>query len=103
MKVMLADANAEALEAAHDAGVATLTRRPDDVRAFVDRRQPARATSSASGTQAYEAFGEVAVLMNNAGIGGGGGFSATAEKWRAHPRRQSLGRDQRRAGLRARR
>ena len=31
---------------------------------------------------AYEAFGEVAVLMNNAGIGGGGGVFGDLDRWR---------------------
>jgi len=80
MKLALADANAEALEAAHDR-VSKLTGRPDDIRSFVidvSRISDLERLRDA----AYEAFGEVAVLMNNAAIGSGGGVLGDPEKWR---------------------
>ena len=46
------------------------------------RRQPARRRRSGSRDAAYEAFGEVALLMNNAGIEGGGGLFGDPERWR---------------------
>jgi len=80
MKLMLADANAAALEDAHDR-VSKLTRRPDDVRSFVVDVSRAPDLERLR-DEAYEAFGEVAVLMNNAAIGGGGGVLGDEEKWR---------------------
>jgi NAD(P)-dependent dehydrogenase (short-subunit alcohol dehydrogenase family) len=80
MKLALADANAEALEAAHDR-VSKLTGRPDDIRSFVidvSRMSDLERLRDA----AYQAFGEVAVLMNNAAIGSGGGVLGDPEKWR---------------------
>src|SRR5271165_6033969 len=80
MKLMLADANAEALEAAHDR-VSKLTRRSDDVRSFVVDVSRAPDLERLR-DEAYEAFGVVAVLMNNAAVGGGGGVLGDEEKWR---------------------
>jgi len=80
MKVVMADANAEGLEVAA-ADVAALATSQDDVRAFaldVASLEQVRSLSEA----AYSAFGEVAVLMNNAGIGRGGGMFGDAERWR---------------------
>ena len=80
MKVCMADANRRALEAAA-AELRATAARPDDVRSFtvdvsnfddVERLK----------TSVYEAFGEVALLMNNAGIGGGGGPLGDRAKWR---------------------
>ena len=80
MKVCMADANRRALEAAA-AKLRATAARPDDVRSFtvdvsnfddVERLK----------TSVYEAFGEVALLMNNAGIGGGGGPFGDRAKWR---------------------
>ncbi len=80
MKVCMADANRRALEAAA-AKLRATAARPDDVRSFtvdvsnfddVERLK----------TSVYEAFGEVALLMNNAGIGGGGGPLGDRAKWR---------------------
>ena len=48
-----------------------------------------------------ERFGGTDVLMNNAGIQPGSAMFGPRENWRADPRRQSLGRDQRHAGVRA--
>jgi NAD(P)-dependent dehydrogenase (short-subunit alcohol dehydrogenase family) len=80
MKVCMADANAEALKTAA-ATVAASAKRPDDVRAFpldVSDLEEMQAFRRAC----YQAFGEVAVLMNNAGIGGGGGVLGDPQRWR---------------------
>ena len=80
MKVALADWNAAALEAAA-ARVAALAANPGHVRTRVvdvavqDEVERLR-------DFAYEAFGEVALLMNNAGVGGGGGVLGDLGKWR---------------------
>jgi len=80
MKVCMADANRAALEAAATKLRATAAR-PEDVRSFtvdvsnfddVERLK----------TSVYEAFGDVALLMNNAGVGGGGGLFGDRAKWR---------------------
>ena len=80
MKVCMADANRRALEAAASK-LRAIAARPDDLRSFtvdvsnfddVERLK----------TSVYEAFGEVALLMNNAGIGGGGGPFGDRAKWR---------------------
>jgi NAD(P)-dependent dehydrogenase (short-subunit alcohol dehydrogenase family) len=80
MKVCMADANREALEAAA-AKLRATAARPDDVRSFavdvsefddVERLK----------TSVYEEFGDVALLMNNAGIGGGGSLFGDRAKWR---------------------
>ena len=70
MKVCMADANIDALEAAATKVRATAAD-PDHVRSFtvdvsnLDDVQRLK-------TSVFDAFGEVAVLMNNAGTGGGG-------------------------------
>jgi NAD(P)-dependent dehydrogenase (short-subunit alcohol dehydrogenase family) len=80
MKVMLADTRAEALADAR-ARVLQATNRPDDVRAsVVDVSQPGEVERLRD--EAYSAFGDVAVLMNNAGIGGGGPVLGDPAKWR---------------------
>ena len=80
MKVMLADANGDALDSAR-AQVAKAAGRPDDVRAsVVDVSQLAEVQKLRE--DAYAAFGDVAVLMNNAGIGGGGPVLGDPGKWR---------------------
>ena len=80
MKIFMADTNAEALAAA-SAPVAALARRPGDVRSLVvdvgsldDVRRLKHA--------AYDAFGEVALLMNNAGVAGGGELLRDPMRWR---------------------
>jgi NAD(P)-dependent dehydrogenase (short-subunit alcohol dehydrogenase family) len=81
MKLVLADANAEALGQA-ESEVAGLTRGaggevlavPTDVSDF-DAVLALRAA-------AYDRFGEVAVLMNNAGVGRGGGAFDRIDGWR---------------------
>lgn len=80
MKVMLADANADGLETAR-ARVAATTNRPDEVRSLgVDVSKAADVERLRD--EAYAAFGEVGVLMNNAGIGNGGPVLGDSDKWR---------------------
>ncbi len=80
MKVVLADANAGALEKA-ETRVAYLAAKRDDVRFCVvdvaDTVDVVRLKDFA-----YEAFGEVGLLMNNAGVDGGGGVLGDLDKWR---------------------
>ena len=80
MNVCMADANGEALE-----GVAAKLRetaqRPDAVRTFaVDVSQLEDVQRLKASV--FDAFGEVAILMNNAGTGGGGGLFADPARWR---------------------
>ena len=80
MKVCLADLNAAALDLAA-AEVASHAASPAHVRALatdVSRREDVQRLKDA----AYEAFGEVAFLMNNAGVEGGGALFSDAERWR---------------------
>ena len=80
MKVVLADANPAALEAAA-ARVTAASERKDGVRvSLVDVGDPQHVERLRD--LAYEAFGEVSVLMNNAGVGGGGGMLGDLGKWR---------------------
>jgi NAD(P)-dependent dehydrogenase (short-subunit alcohol dehydrogenase family) len=80
MKVVMADANAEALEAAEDR-IARLAAHPGDVRlCVVDVSEAADVERLRDLTIAD--FGEVAVLMNNAGVEGGAGVLGDLEKWR---------------------
>ena len=80
MKVYMADANAGALTDAA-ARVAAMAARANDVRSLVvdvgslEEVQRLKAA-------AYDAFGEVALLMNNAGVGGGGGLFGDPAQWR---------------------
>jgi NAD(P)-dependent dehydrogenase (short-subunit alcohol dehydrogenase family) len=81
MNVCMADASGEALEAAA-AKLRETSGRPDAVRTFIldvsnpDSVQRLRAS-------VFDAFGEVALLMNNAGTGGGGGlFAGDPVRWR---------------------
>ncbi|MDO8801202.1 SDR family NAD(P)-dependent oxidoreductase [Phenylobacterium sp.] len=80
MKVCLADQNAEALEAAVKA-VAAVSKAPADVFGVPTDVADAHAVNCLRDA-AYERFGEVAVLMNNAGIGGGGGAWEHPDRWR---------------------
>jgi NAD(P)-dependent dehydrogenase (short-subunit alcohol dehydrogenase family) len=80
MKVVLADANAAALERA-EADVAKAagdSRRVRVCHVDVGRYEDVERLRDL----AYDAFGEVAVLMNNAGVGGGGGVLGDLAKWR---------------------
>jgi len=81
MKVCLADLAGEALQRSAEevAGVAS---NPDNVLAIaadVSRREDVERLKD----EVYKAFGEVAVLMNNAGTEGGGQIFGDAERWRA--------------------
>ena len=81
MKVCMADANGEALEAAAAKLRATAAARPDSVRSFtvdVSNLQDVQRLK----TSVFDAFGEVAVLMNNAGTGGGGELFGDPARWR---------------------
>ncbi|HEX5378118.1 MAG TPA: SDR family NAD(P)-dependent oxidoreductase [Phenylobacterium sp.] len=80
LKVCLADLGGPALEAAA-AEVSSLARAPGDVFAQptdVSRPEEVEALRAA----VYARFGEVGVLMNNAGIGGGGGAWEHTDRWR---------------------
>ncbi len=80
MKIVLADVNAGALEAAATR-LTAVAGRNDGVRAFViDVGNPLEVERLRD--SAYDAFGEVAVLMNNAGVEGGGGVLGDLAKWR---------------------
>lgn len=81
MKVVLADANAEALQAASES-VARRAGHQGDVLAVptdVSKRDEVERLKARS----YETFGEVAFLMNNAGRGGGGAtLFGDPERWK---------------------
>lgn len=75
MKLCLADLSAEALQkAAAEAGGADIITVPTDV-SQLDQVQALKEA-------AYQAFGEVAVLMNNAGTAPGGGPYEHIDRWR---------------------
>ena len=80
MKVVLADLKGQALEQAAASvaglakgGAADVRAVPTDVSVMEDVQRLKQA--------AYQSFGEVAVLMNNAGIGNGGGPFEHYERW----------------------
>jgi NAD(P)-dependent dehydrogenase (short-subunit alcohol dehydrogenase family) len=80
MKVCMADLRGEALEAAA-AKLRATAARPDDVRSFavdVSNLEDVQRLKAS----VYEAFGDVALLMNNAGTGGGGGLFGDPARWR---------------------
>jgi NAD(P)-dependent dehydrogenase (short-subunit alcohol dehydrogenase family) len=80
MKVCMADLGGEALEAAA-ANVRGSAAHPDQVRSFavdVSSLEDVKRLKSS----VFEAFGEVAVLMNNAGTGGGGELFGDPARWR---------------------
>ena len=80
MTVCMADLSAEALEAAA-AKLREEAGRPDAVRTFaldVSRLEDVKRLQST----VIESYGEVALLMNNAGTGGGGGLFADPGRWR---------------------
>src|ERR1700723_3075609 len=71
MKVCMADANADALKASA-AEVAALAKRAADVIAIPTDVSDASQVQNLKDT-AFAMFGEIAILMNNAGVGNGGG------------------------------
>jgi NAD(P)-dependent dehydrogenase (short-subunit alcohol dehydrogenase family) len=80
MKVCMADLGGEALETGA-AKVRAAAAQPNDVRSFavdVSSLDDVRRLK----TSVYDAFGEVAVLMNNAGTGGGGALFGDPARWR---------------------
>jgi NAD(P)-dependent dehydrogenase (short-subunit alcohol dehydrogenase family) len=80
MKVCMADLRGEALEAAA-AKLRATAARPDDVRSFavdVSNLEDVQRLKAS----VYEAFGDVALLMNNAGTGGGGALFGDPARWR---------------------
>jgi NAD(P)-dependent dehydrogenase (short-subunit alcohol dehydrogenase family) len=80
MKLCLADIDAAALDRAA-AEVGRHAASPGDVRAMpadVSRPEDVRRLKDF----AYESFGEVAFLMNNAGVEGGGALFGDAARWR---------------------
>ena len=80
MKVCLADANGEALERAWRSVSAAAALRADVVAIQTDVSD--RGEVEHLKEQAYDAFGEVALLMNNAGReGSGGGLFDSPERW----------------------
>jgi NAD(P)-dependent dehydrogenase (short-subunit alcohol dehydrogenase family) len=80
MKVCMADLGGEALEGAA-AKLRATAARPGDVRSFAvdvsNLEDVPRLKASV-----YEAIGDVAVLMNNAGTGGGGALLGDPMRWR---------------------
>ena len=80
MKVVLADADAAALEAAASR-VGAAAADGGDVRSCVVDVS-SLADVGRLRDLAYEVAGEVALLMNNAGIGGGGGVLGDLARWR---------------------
>ncbi len=80
LKVCMADLGGDALEAGA-AKVRAAAAQPDFVRSFaVDVSSPD--DFQRLKTSVYDAFGEVAVLMNNAGTGGGGDLFGDPARWR---------------------
>jgi NAD(P)-dependent dehydrogenase (short-subunit alcohol dehydrogenase family) len=76
----MADLGGDALEAGA-AKVRAAAAKPDDVRSFavdVSKLDDVRRLK----TLVFDAFGEVAVLMNNAGTGGGGELFGDPARWR---------------------
>ncbi len=80
MKVVMSDVNAGALEAA-EARVTARAARRDQVRICIADVSVAEEVARLKNF-AFEEFGEVALLMNNAGVEGGGGVLGDLEKWR---------------------
>jgi NAD(P)-dependent dehydrogenase (short-subunit alcohol dehydrogenase family) len=80
MKVCMADANSDALETAA-AKVRATAAKPDDVRSVtvdVSNLEDVQRLKAS----VFDAFGEVALLMNNAGTGGGGELFGDPARWR---------------------
>lgn len=81
MKVCLADLQGEALQRSAEevAGVAEKAENVLAIAADVSRREDVERLKD----RVYAAFGEVAVLMNNAGTEGGGQILGDPQRWRA--------------------
>jgi NAD(P)-dependent dehydrogenase (short-subunit alcohol dehydrogenase family) len=80
MKVCIADLGGQALEAAA-AKLRATGARPEDVRSFavdVSNLEDVQRLKAS----VYDAFGDVALLMNNAGTGGGGALFGDPARWR---------------------
>ena len=80
MKVVMSNVNAGVLEAA-EAGVTARAARKDHVRICIADVSVAEEVARLKNF-AFEEFGEVALLMNNAGVEGGGGVLGDLEEWR---------------------
>jgi NAD(P)-dependent dehydrogenase (short-subunit alcohol dehydrogenase family) len=80
MKVCMADGNSDALETAA-AKVRATAAKPDDVRSFTVDVSSLEDVQRLK-TSVFDAFGEVALLMNNAGTGGGGELFGDPARWR---------------------
>ena len=80
MKVVMADRSAERLQSMA-AEVAAVSGSQTNVRPLAIDVSNAVDVERLK-TAAYEAFGEVALLMNNAGVGGGGPVIGDGAKWR---------------------
>ena len=81
MRICLADTNAQALADARTEIEGIARNGTADVMAVSLDVGDANAVQALK-VQAYARFGEVAVLMNNAGIGGGGGAWDHPDRWR---------------------
>jgi NAD(P)-dependent dehydrogenase (short-subunit alcohol dehydrogenase family) len=77
MKICLADINAEALEAAAE----TIRRAGGEVIAVTTDVSDAEQVKRLK-DKAFEAFGDVSIVMNNAAREGGGGLFADPQRWR---------------------
>jgi len=77
MKICLADINAEALEAAAE----TIRRSGGEVIAVPSDVSDAEQVKRLK-DKAFEAFGDIAIVMNNAAREGGGGLFADPQRWR---------------------
>jgi NAD(P)-dependent dehydrogenase (short-subunit alcohol dehydrogenase family) len=80
LKVCMADLGGDALEAAA-AKVRSAAAKPDFVRSFATDVSKLDDVQRLK-TSVYETFAEVAVLMNNAGTGGGGDLFGDPARWR---------------------
>ena len=81
MKIVMADLASEALQRAADAVAAVQPNGKADI-LVVPTDVSNLAQVQALADAAYKSFGEVAVLMNNAGIGIGGGPWENIDRWR---------------------
>jgi NAD(P)-dependent dehydrogenase (short-subunit alcohol dehydrogenase family) len=79
MKVLLSDVRPEPLGQAHET-VAALARSPDDLATFVADVGDAAQVDGLK-RYAFDTFGEVAFLMNNAAVGGHGGLFEDRANW----------------------